>query len=62
MAAYILDSTTISNPTAFSRRTVEVSGVHTTLNGRTVKDVRNRKDQFILDFPNLLRTCSETDL
>jgi hypothetical protein len=51
--AYILNGTTIKNPVDFKRDLFEVSGVQTTLNGRTVKDLRSRKEVYTLEFQHL---------
>ena len=51
--AYILNGTTLKSPTTFDRETIESSVKHNLLTGRTVKDIRNRKDRFILTFQYL---------
>ena len=54
--AYLLDSVTLANPVEFSREFIEESGENTSLTGRTTKDIRNRKERFVLVYRNLTST------
>lgn len=54
--SYTLGDTTLPNPINMLRRQVEIAGSNITLTGRTVKDIRNRKEQFILTFRFLTQT------
>ena len=65
--AYILGAQTLKNPAGFTRRQIETGSANNAINGRTTKDIRNRKEQFVLTYENLSNTdrnniLSEYDL
>lgn len=49
----ILGATTLPNPISFEREFIETSSVNTALTGRSTKDIRNRKERFILKWEHL---------
>ncbi|GAH47232.1 unnamed protein product [marine sediment metagenome] len=51
--SYVLGATTLPNPKSLFREFVETSSENLSLQGRTTKDVFNRKERFILKFQNL---------
>lgn len=51
--SYTLGSITLPNPKGFQRRLIETGASINTLNGRTKKDITNRKEQFILNYEML---------
>lgn len=51
--SYILGATTLPNPKSFFREFDETSSENLSLQGRTTKDIRNRKEKFVLKFENL---------
>lgn len=51
--AWTLGSTTLPNPKGFTRRFIEKSIFHDAINGRTTRDITNRKEQFHLTFTKL---------
>lgn len=57
-----LGSTTLPNPTRLQREFVETSTENTALTGRTTKDIRNRKERFVLTFERLTPTQVDTIL
>ena len=52
----ILGSVTLPNPVSFEREFVESGSTNTALTGRTTKDIRNRKERFVLKFERLTLT------
>jgi len=48
--SYTLGAITLKNPKNFTRRQIEVSVTHTTLDGRTKRDTTIQKEQFILEY------------
>lgn len=53
---YTLDGLTLPRPHGFNRDTIEYSTRHDTLSGRTTKDMRSRKERFVLFFKHLTQT------
>lgn len=51
--SYLLGDITLPNPKGFKRRTIEISSEQTSITGRTTKDIRARKEEFILNFEHL---------
>lgn len=47
---WTLNGVTLPNPQSFSRKFIEKSVAHETINGRTVKDISSRKEQFFLGY------------
>ena len=47
---YLLGDITLPQPVSFTRRQVETSASNMTLDGRTKKDITNRKEEYILVF------------
>lgn len=54
--AYILGDITLPNPVNFQRKNIESSSMQTSITGRSTKDIRNRKEQFILAFQHLTQS------
>lgn len=48
-----LGATTLPNPVSFQRDFIETSTTNTGLTGRSTKDIRNRKERFILKWEHL---------
>lgn len=57
--AYLLGSSTLPNPTEFSREFIEEGAENISLTGRSTKDIRNRKERFVLVWRYL--TITEID-
>ncbi len=53
MRTWTLDSITLPNPQGFSRKFVDKSVWHESINGRTTRDISARKEQFTLQFQKL---------
>lgn len=51
--AWTLNNTTLPNPKGFRRRFIEKSIFHDAINGRTTRDITNRKEQFFLTFTKM---------
>lgn len=51
--SYVIGSTTLPNPKEFRREQVETSVKHRMIDGKTKKDLVNRKEQYILVFRKL---------
>lgn len=51
--AWTLGGTTLPNPKGFTRRFIEKSTFHDAINGRTTRDITNRKEQYHLTFTKL---------
>lgn len=51
--SYTLGNVILKRPANMVRQTVETSAVQTTVPGRSVKDIRNRKERYVLSFQNL---------
>lgn len=60
--SFVLGATTLPNPIGFEREFIETSTTNTTLNGRVTKDLRNRKERFVLSFQRLTTTEVNTIL
>lgn len=53
MATWTLGSTTLPEPKQMRRRTIEGETMHQAINGRSTRDISNRKEQIILMFTKL---------
>lgn len=51
--AWVLGNTTLPNPKGFTRRFMEKSTFHDAINGRTTRDITNRKEQYHLTYTKL---------
>lgn len=59
--AYVLDGTTLKAPTDFSRETIETSASNNSIEGRTTKDIMNRKYRYVLVY-NWLSASERNDI
>lgn len=50
---WTLGGVTLPNPQGFSRKYVEKSVWHESINGRTTKDISSRKEQYVLSFQRI---------
>lgn len=48
--SYVLGGTTLPNPHGFSRESIESSTSHESISGVLSKDIKNRKERFILTY------------
>lgn len=51
--SYLLGAITLKNPAGFTREYFNTEAVQRSLTGRSTKDIRNRKERFILRLQNL---------
>lgn len=54
--SYTLGSITLPNPKSFSRTLIESGASVITLNGRTKRDIINRKERYVLGYEMLSQT------
>ncbi len=51
--SYLLGASTLPNPKEFFREFIEASSENVSLEGRTTKDIFNRKERFFLKFQHI---------
>lgn len=60
--AFILGDVTLPYPKSFNRKFVEVARSNTNINGKTRKQILNRKEQFTLTYQNLTKEKADSIL
>lgn len=50
---WILGTLTLPDPKGFARRHIEKETMHEAINGRSVRDISSRKEQFVLSYTRL---------